>query len=654
MNEEKIGLALSGGGFRSAAFHLGVLKRLRELGLLERIDVLSTVSGGSILGAIWVHWCATADRGSAHFWDGFERRAIDFMRLDLRGRLLRRGFLLPTIWLLVVALMASPWLDGVPLASVAIAVVVTLVYVALYYLWQYDRRRRNLRSEAVGFLYDVTMPVTWVLFLFLLWRVIVQLFELSGNPLLPSLDLRFTTIPFLLALGLLPMSDLLADHDRKYVIQTKIGKAWAWQWHNWKTLLTRLAPPAALIFATFHLWVVRPASNLWFVAVSLAIALGYGYFLWHYVASLLLEWFYDRLLFQGTTMEALDTLKRPELPYLVVNGTSYNFGEALLFTPRGLPIRAPAGAPGDEPPKTAHRTKPAARMPRETPMATAVAVSSAFPGVFSPLNVHGPWPGARELGPFGRDAVRFRAGDGGVFDNQGIDSLIKESCNYLIVSDGAASLKFRESPWSTQVVPFGEGVVWRTQDIIYERVRERGYQLLATRTALHRSVRLLERALRGRPSAAALIADYRRKIESPINGYVYVELNPSPLLEWQPGEPRLPEPLWRYVAGIRTDLDAFSPAEIGALMYHGYTLIDKVLRQFRPTWAVHALPQNFHVAVPEIEAIRWAALDPKRTPGELADLARSLDASESRSTVARMSRRFDNLWIRDGEWLKTR
>ena len=48
---KRIGLALSGGGFRAAAFHLGVFRRLRALGLLDKIDLLSCVSGGSIAGA---------------------------------------------------------------------------------------------------------------------------------------------------------------------------------------------------------------------------------------------------------------------------------------------------------------------------------------------------------------------------------------------------------------------------------------------------------------------------------------------------------------------------------------------------------------------------------------------------------------------------
>ena len=49
--QKRIGLALSGGGFRATAFHLGVFRKLRELGLLDKLDLLSCVSGGSIAGA---------------------------------------------------------------------------------------------------------------------------------------------------------------------------------------------------------------------------------------------------------------------------------------------------------------------------------------------------------------------------------------------------------------------------------------------------------------------------------------------------------------------------------------------------------------------------------------------------------------------------
>jgi hypothetical protein len=46
-----VGLGLSGGGIRSAAFNMGVLQALAGAGLLPRIDYLSTVSGGGYIGS---------------------------------------------------------------------------------------------------------------------------------------------------------------------------------------------------------------------------------------------------------------------------------------------------------------------------------------------------------------------------------------------------------------------------------------------------------------------------------------------------------------------------------------------------------------------------------------------------------------------------
>ena len=44
-----IALVLSGGGIRAMAFHLGVLRRMAELGLLDRVSHVSSVSGGSLI-----------------------------------------------------------------------------------------------------------------------------------------------------------------------------------------------------------------------------------------------------------------------------------------------------------------------------------------------------------------------------------------------------------------------------------------------------------------------------------------------------------------------------------------------------------------------------------------------------------------------------
>ena len=48
-----IALCLSGGGYRAAWFNLGVLKKLHDLELLDRIGTISCVSGGSILAGFY-------------------------------------------------------------------------------------------------------------------------------------------------------------------------------------------------------------------------------------------------------------------------------------------------------------------------------------------------------------------------------------------------------------------------------------------------------------------------------------------------------------------------------------------------------------------------------------------------------------------------
>jgi predicted acylesterase/phospholipase RssA len=77
----KLGLALSGGGFRAAAFHLGVLRGLHGCGLLDEVDTVSGVSGGALLAA------AYACRGDRDF-GAFEARLRAFLTRDLKRRVL--------------------------------------------------------------------------------------------------------------------------------------------------------------------------------------------------------------------------------------------------------------------------------------------------------------------------------------------------------------------------------------------------------------------------------------------------------------------------------------------------------------------------------------------------------------------------------------
>lgn len=60
MDHKLAGLALSGGGIRSATFNLGVIQALYRCGLFSRLDYLSTVSGGGYIGSCLSSIFATA------------------------------------------------------------------------------------------------------------------------------------------------------------------------------------------------------------------------------------------------------------------------------------------------------------------------------------------------------------------------------------------------------------------------------------------------------------------------------------------------------------------------------------------------------------------------------------------------------------------
>lgn len=76
----RIALALSGGGSRAMAFHLGCLRALKAAGILDKVEVISSVSGGSVIAALY---CSHPG---------------DFASFESRTReLLGKGFLVPSL-----------------------------------------------------------------------------------------------------------------------------------------------------------------------------------------------------------------------------------------------------------------------------------------------------------------------------------------------------------------------------------------------------------------------------------------------------------------------------------------------------------------------------------------------------------------------------
>ncbi len=85
----RIGLALSGGGFRATLYHLGMIRYLRDANLLTSVTHITSVSGGSVLAA---HLALNWDRycGDSQEFESAAREVLDFVQLDVRNRILRR------------------------------------------------------------------------------------------------------------------------------------------------------------------------------------------------------------------------------------------------------------------------------------------------------------------------------------------------------------------------------------------------------------------------------------------------------------------------------------------------------------------------------------------------------------------------------------
>ena len=121
----RLGLALSGGGFRAVLYHLGLVRFLRDAGILSRVTHISAVSGGSIIGA---HLVLNWDRynGSPNEFEPAASELLSFVRLDVRNRIARRFPLcLPLLWAAPAAGTLESQIDadgatGIPLREVSL------------------------------------------------------------------------------------------------------------------------------------------------------------------------------------------------------------------------------------------------------------------------------------------------------------------------------------------------------------------------------------------------------------------------------------------------------------------------------------------------------------------------------------------------------
>jgi NTE family protein len=217
------------------------------------------------------------------------------------------------------------------------------------------------------------------------------------------------------------------------------------------------------------------------------------------------------------------------------------------------------------------------------PLARAVAASSCFPPIFNPLPIRlrpEDLTGGRiPKGPQRDSLIRgLRLTDGGNYDNLGLEPVWKSHAA-ILCSDGGAIFDFQPD----------RGLFWRLKR--YLAITD------------HQSLALRKRWLIGGFIDGLFEGTYWG-IASAVESF---EVDVAPAYSKDFAE--------SVIAHIRTDLDAFSEAEMAVLENHGYTLAEAAIRRHLPKLYPSSTPPMSlpHPWIPEPEALRLLANSSKRT-----------------------------------------
>jgi predicted acylesterase/phospholipase RssA len=255
--------------------------------------------------------------------------------------------------------------------------------------------------------------------------------------------------------------------------------------------------------------------------------------------------------------------RKAKVPMLVLNATTLNTGHNWQYTARYMGESPYAIDPDIDGTNRLRRVYyPDAPQPhRGVPLGQAVVASACVPGLFEPVRIDGLYT-RRQLG---RQAEPFvlRQVDGGVHDNQGIASLLEQDCSVVLVSDASGQTTTSTDPEGGVIAP-----LLRSNAVLMQRVRQEQFAQLRAR----RDGNLLK---------GMMFIHLKQDLDIEPVDWLGCEEPPE---DDDPGRVRQPrtsygirKQIQELLAGIRTDLDAFSDVEAYALMTSGYRMAERFL-----------------------------------------------------------------------------
>ncbi|HNG89335.1 MAG TPA: patatin-like phospholipase family protein, partial [Saprospiraceae bacterium] len=286
-------------------------------------------------------------------------------------------------------------------------------------------------------------------------------------------------------------------------------------------------------------------------------------------------------------------LRKNKIPILVLNATTLNTGHCWQFTATWM--GEPPGYINSETDalptlrRTYYDDAPAPH--NKIRLATAVGASSCVPGLFRPVEL--------------RDLYQQHSGklidvqlvDGGVYDNQGINTLVEQECNVLIISDASGQLASVDDPGAGALQVGG-----RTNEILQGRIRacELGELTARFNSQLVRGY-LLMHLTKGLPSE---VVNWRQ-CDDPYEPNVYDDnRHGDDVLTCY----EVRKNIQTALARVRTDLDSFHEQESAMLMYSGYLMTDFELKAGKGWGQPKNNPINFATGLPptQFKKEEWA------------------------------------------------
>lgn len=262
-----------------------------------------------------------------------------------------------------------------------------------------------------------------------------------------------------------------------------------------------------------------------------------------------------------------------KVPILILNATSLNTGHNWQFTTTWM---------GEPPSAIESHVDGNYRLRRmyiahEAPahndihIGAAAAASACVPGLFTPLELRGLYPG-----------ITVRLVDGGVHDNQGMYGLLDQNCSVMLVSDASGQMSAKDEPADGPI-----GVLLRTVSLLQARVRVACFREIEARRKSGR--------LKG-----MLFLHLKRGLGVEARDWVNCGnpklLSAQELLQSRNSltEFAVIKRVQERLAAIRTDLDSFSDVEAYALMTSGCNMVRATIDDAITGFAVDTREHDWH------------------------------------------------------------